>query len=384
MDLMFGKGSTPNKGPDEAPSEQAPENALPEEAPTDDESPEDRKSTGSGKQGAEESANANREGNEEEEDTRGADKPKWTSNLSSWFSAWKDGGEVQVRKLDTLDALGVDGIIMQGQVWKKGVHAGDAFLSRWVTVNKSNISYSVGEGEPVIDHIAFADIIAVCYHKPTVEPDSTAEEAKAINENTVTTMHHRDSDANEHCVDEIKDHTKDFMESAASLSVNIMFRDEIYEEEIQHVKDLKLSASDFAVITSKHGYQRGRIFVFRAENKDSSEQWSQTLIRVMGTYAGVPVEKASLLSRVRRSVRWFYVGDSCQVTHVAFFLFGWHACVPPPPSHYRTCHYCVTAPHKEPPCEFTAQYSRHYCTCQNRNFCFKNQKGAPDCPWPVT
>lgn len=133
--------------------------------------------------------------------------------------------------------------------------------------------------------------------------------------------HHDDSrHASNHQVDNMEDQTKKFS-SASKLHVNVVFRDEIYEDEILHLQDLILGSSDFAVVCAKTSYQRGRVFVFRAESKESAEQWSETLSRVLATYLNVPVEQVGTLNRCRRTVRWFYVGDRCQI-FVAFLILS--------------------------------------------------------------
>ena len=158
---LFGAGAAPTAGPEESPAEDAPAEETVVDAPAQEEplpEEEEEPDTGGGGGGDHEPAASPPE-------DAPATQPKWTSNIGAWFGAWKDGGQVQVRQLDGLTKIGADGVIIQGQLWKKGAHAGDNFLSRWVRVDKSAISYSAEESTPVIDRIAFSDMIAICYYK---------------------------------------------------------------------------------------------------------------------------------------------------------------------------------------------------------------------------
>jgi len=295
MDLTFGFGATPNKGPVEAPAEEAPAEETPEETPADDEVPDDEPAEGEVAEQAE--AENNDSGTAPE-------TSKWTSNIKSWFGAWKDGKQVDARELDALASVNANGSIMQGQLWKRGVRANDAFHARWVTVDKQEVSYAVDKGTPVIDRIAFEDIVAVCYHKVgSTEGEGAISDAK----NVVTTMQHHDEVAGDKRaavqVESVQDHTKEY-EEAASLKVNIIFRDEMKKEamlaELSHVKDLTLKSTDFALVTAKESYQRGRIFVFRAESREMAEAWSETVSRVLALFQNVPIAKVGMMACLRR------------------------------------------------------------------------------------
>jgi hypothetical protein len=190
-------------------------------------------------------------------------------------------------------------------------------------VDKENISYSVENGAPIIDRIAFADIIAVCYHKV----GSTAGE-DGPSENVVSTMageggkpEAADKGKALAQVEVVEDHTKEYAE-AASLKVNIIFRDEMQEEamhrELSHIKDLTLGSTDFALITAKESYQRGRIFVLRAESKEVAEAWSETLSRILSRFQNVPIARVGTFASLRRSVCMPKEPYSCQNSPMLF------------------------------------------------------------------
>ena len=116
------------------------------------------------------------------------------------------------------------------------------------------------------------------------------------------------------------DHSKAFDGQKTWLRVNIILREDIYEDCISQVTDLELNSTDFAIVTHKQAYQRGRVFLLRADNREKAEQWYSTLARVLSSWAGKPVVKVSTFSRIRRSVRWFYLGDRCQIFVAALIL----------------------------------------------------------------
>ena len=62
------------------------------------------------------------------------------------------------------------GNLIQGMIGKRGASRDSAFLARYVTVDMEKITYRTAEDAPAIDSINFADIIAVCFHKPCVHP----------------------------------------------------------------------------------------------------------------------------------------------------------------------------------------------------------------------
>lgn len=156
---LFGARAASTAGPKEAPAEEPPAEETAVDAPAEEEPPEEEEPVQEdGGGGGQEPATS------PPQDGRAPDV-KWTSNISAWFGAWKDGGQVEVRQLDGLVEMKAGGVIISGQLWKKGARASDTFHSRWVLMDKSAISYAVEESAPVIDRIAFSDVIAVCYHK---------------------------------------------------------------------------------------------------------------------------------------------------------------------------------------------------------------------------
>lgn len=316
---MFGTGSPgsmPSKGPEEAPKEEAPKEEAPAAAEAEDDTP--AKAAGKG------AARGGGDGGKEEaaspvgaEDAGLASAPgaaKWTSNIGNWFAAWKDGGEVEVRQLDAMSHMGENGIIMQGRLFKRGEAAGDAFRPRFISITKKHITYAVDDLSPAIDHIAFTDIVALCYHKPRV--DTRAQDTG----DNIVALHAAEAGEGVNNIQTVDDHTQEFQDRAKRLHVNIIFRDEVSESELEHVKDLELGQCEFCVVTSPVAYQRGRIFVFRAESRERAEVWQETLSRVLSCYANVPVAKCDALTMVRRKVHWFYMGDRCQVFVASLIL----------------------------------------------------------------
>ncbi|EKX40769.1 hypothetical protein GUITHDRAFT_113039 [Guillardia theta CCMP2712] len=86
-----------------------------------------------------------------------------------------------------------------------------------------------------------------------------------------------------------------------------------FEHEIDLAKQVELGAADFGICTAFGTYHGGRIYLFRTDCRDTMERWSETITRVMTSYVGYPVVHMNRLDTFRRKVRWFYVGDRCQV-----------------------------------------------------------------------
>jgi voltage-gated sodium channel len=300
--------SQPSKGPEE-PAEaedEAPAKAAGEAAGTE-----------SGKSRRKNSATPSGDQDADAEREAPAAKSRWTSNVGNWMSAWKDGGKVEVRQLDTMAKMGDNSVMMQGKLFKRGEKSGDAFRPRWITLNKKCVSYSVDETSPPIDHISFQDVVAMCYHRPRINPNAADDDTITQLDATATTAD------NEHAVvQQVADVTKEYQEHAAKLHVNIIFRDKVSENMMEHVEQsgLELGQCEFCLVTAVNAYQRGRIFVFRAESRERAEVWQETISRVIACYANVPVESCSTLSMCRRKVHWFYMGDRCQVTVAALIL----------------------------------------------------------------
>ena len=307
----------PSKGPEEATEERALV-AAEDEAPA--KAAGEAEGTESGKRGRKNSATPSGAESTESDAEREAPaaNSKWTSNVGQWLTAWKGGGQMEVRQLDSMAKMGDTGVIMQGKLFKRGEKAGDAFRPRWITLNKKCVTYSVDETSPAIDHISFQDIVAMCYHKPRLDPSAAAADDDTITQLDATAP----ADGEHVVVQEIADVTKVYKEHAKKLHVNIIFRDKVSETMMEHVETegLELGHGEFCLVTALQAYQRGRIFVFRAESRERAEVWQETISRVIACYANVPVEPCSTLSMLRRKVKWFYMGDRCQVTVAVLIL----------------------------------------------------------------
>mmetsp|Transcript_1389 Transcript_1389/g.3032 ORF Transcript_1389/g.3032 Transcript_1389/m.3032 type:complete len:772 (-) Transcript_1389:640-2955(-) len=86
-----------------------------------------------------------------------------------------------------------------------------------------------------------------------------------------------------------------------------------FEQEMELAKQVELGATDFGICTAFGTYHGGRIYLFRTDSRDTMERWSETITRVMTSYVGYPVVRMNRIETIRRKVRWFYVGDRCQV-----------------------------------------------------------------------
>lgn len=83
---------------------------------------------------------------------------------------------------------------------------------------------------------------------------------------------------------------------------------------------------EFAIVTKKDSYHNGRVFQFRAPTVEDKEAWVASLVRVLAYHRDNNIEpiKFNMLQTARRSVRWFYLGDRCQITVAALV-----SCPPP-------------------------------------------------------
>jgi hypothetical protein len=165
-------------------------------------------------------------------------------------------------------------VLVQGTLLKagEGKRSGN-FRKRFVKLTNSHISYHVLPDAPAIDKIFFEDIVGVVCSK-----------------------------------------TADGSESAAGENLETCFRaipDLVWEQ--QAATHLVLEARDFAVCTSRVGMHRGRHFHFRTPAILEKEQWLVSIGRILQRYNTRPVVPVSDLQRLRSLIRWFYIGDRCQI-----------------------------------------------------------------------
>ena len=88
---------------------------------------------------------------------------------------------------------------------------------------------------------------------------------------------------------------------------------EEYSWERDHALALKLKANEFVVCTTRNGYHSGRQFLLSCESHQDVEKWVESVARVLKTQNKLPPAKMSVFSRIRRRVRWIYIGDRFQV-----------------------------------------------------------------------
>ena len=75
----------------------------------------------------------------------------------------------------------------------------------------------------------------------------------------------------------------------------------------------KLGPHDFALFTSPIGFHRGRTFVFRCEDVEGAERWTETISRLLNARLEKAVKATTALFNVRKRVRSTYIGDYCQI-----------------------------------------------------------------------
>ncbi len=117
--------------------------------------------------------------------------------------------------------------------------------------------------------------------------------------------------------------TTDRSESAVGENLENCFRpipNLVWEQ--QAATQLVLEARDFAICTSRVGMHRGRHFHFRTPAILEREQWLVSIGRVLQRYNTRPVVPVSELQRLRSLVRWFYVGDRCQIMIASLIMLN--------------------------------------------------------------
>ena len=85
------------------------------------------------------------------------------------------------------------------------------------------------------------------------------------------------------------------------------------EWEKDRAKQHDLRQTDFVLVTSRIGFERGRQYLIRAPNKAERQLWAICINDILDMYKDRPVVAVSTFLFVRRRVRWFYFGDYCQI-----------------------------------------------------------------------
>jgi hypothetical protein len=185
-------------------------------------------------------------------------------------------------------------VLIQGQIWKRGSKIDDAYLSRFVKVTLTSVSYSVDEVKPVIDHVEVDQIIGVSTTTALGSDKSNMPKGAEVGEGQDSTK--------------LNDPENDG-------SRNIVFWR--YEDDLQEEKcaafNYPLIKNGFAIFTAPAGVYRGRVFVFKTDTESQREKWVETVCRVVSARMDKPVDPATALHIARKRVHWYYMGDRCQI-----------------------------------------------------------------------
>ena len=185
-------------------------------------------------------------------------------------------------------------VLIQGQIWKRGSRIDDAYLSRFVKVTLTSVSYSVDEVKPVIDHVEVDQIIGVSTTTALGSDKFNMPKGAELAEGQDSTK--------------LNDPENDG-------SRNIVFWR--YEDDLQEEKcaafSYPLIKNGFAIFTAPAGVYRGRVFVFKTDTESQREKWVETVCRVVSARMDKPVDPATALHIARKRVHWYYMGDRCQI-----------------------------------------------------------------------
>mmetsp|Transcript_48070 Transcript_48070/g.150839 ORF Transcript_48070/g.150839 Transcript_48070/m.150839 type:complete len:799 (-) Transcript_48070:45-2441(-) len=184
--------------------------------------------------------------------------------------------------------------LLQGELEKRG-GSGHSFKFRWVKATRKEISYSVTPKTPAITSIRYEEITWL---------------ADGLN-------HSRGAD-NDLIVMPARPPKADDESGIPKCSVQVVWKKKP-DEEIDK-KSLDLQHLDFALGTSKNGFFRGRIFVFRTKNVDELEMWVEGIQRLLRYHQDTEIVNLSRFEMIRKTVRWFYVGDRCQFVLAAVIV----------------------------------------------------------------
>eukprot|EP00802_Teleaulax_amphioxeia_P004636 Tamp_04640.p1 GENE.Tamp_04640~~Tamp_04640.p1 ORF type:complete len:400 (+),score=66.03 Tamp_04640:358-1557(+) len=211
---------------------------------------------------------------------------------------------------DELKAIGDlnehrDFILLQGQILKRGAHENDAFLSRWVEVKPRQITYSKFQNTKVIDQIEIDELIGIA---TMGWQDDTADEL--VEPNGSPRANEALSPPASFSFEGLKKPRTP--SKKARNSVFWRFKSDMMQEKKQAFV-YKLGPYDVALFTSPIGFHRGRTFVFRCEDMDSRERWTETISRLLNVRLEKPVKATTAFFNIRKRVRSTYIGDYCQI-----------------------------------------------------------------------
>ena len=202
-----------------------------------------------------------------------------------------------------------DRILLQGQIQKRGSKEDDAFLSRWVVVRSMCVTYSKFENTKVIDRIEMDEVIGIGT-RGIEEAADDGVQAK------------RRSDGAERAASSAASHFPAAATRGSSSTGNAVFwrfKSAMLDEK-RAAFSYRLAPTDFALFTSPIGFHRGRTFVFRVEDMEARERWTETISRLLHARKENPVVQTTAFFNFRKRVRSRYIGDHCQIGVAALIL----------------------------------------------------------------
>ena len=231
--------------------------------------------------------------------------------MADLLKALKQNETLQhIRDASEKEMQAQDAVLIQGQIMKRGSKESSAFLSRWVVVRPMCITYSKFENTKVIDRIEMEEVIGIANRG---SDDHLAEGGAARSSprsDGAGSVQKRDvqSAFGQSFVSPIS-------AAAASSARNIVFwrfKSE-FREEKRAAFSYSLGPTELALFTSPIGFHRGRSFLFRVEDLDAREKWTETISRLLDARRGKPVLKTTTFYNIRKRVRSTYVGDYTQM-----------------------------------------------------------------------
>jgi hypothetical protein len=191
-----------------------------------------------------------------------------------------------------------DTVLLQGQIMKRGSKETDAFLSRWVVVRPMCVTYSKFDNTKVIDRIEMDEVIGIAHRGMD---DDLAESGSP----------HGAGPGQKKA--SLAAGTRGAAETSSARNVVFWRFKSGMREERKSALSYSLGPTDLALFTSPIGFHRGRTFVFRVEDLETKEKWTETISRELDKRMEKPVLKTTTFYNIRKRVRSTYVGDHVQI-----------------------------------------------------------------------
>ena len=192
---------------------------------------------------------------------------------------------------------------------KRGSKENDAFLSRWVVVRPMCVTYSKFENTKVIDRIEMDEVIGIATREDDLDEGDTAQPSQ---------LPDRAGPGQTREVKRASGHslaagTHGAAETSTARNVVFWRFKSGMREERKSAFSYSLGPTDLALFTSPIGFHRGRTFVFRVEDLEAREKWTETISRLVDARREKPVLKTTTFYNIRKRVRSTYVGDHVQI-----------------------------------------------------------------------